>query len=66
MPSERSSADTKYVRLTIRDTGSGIPPEVAHDLGDRPFGKFSAGFHAHSQEISQYLDQQGRIQTITL
>ncbi len=34
-----------------------IPTQVAHDLGDRQFGKESMGLQAYRQQISEHLNQ---------
>ena len=43
-----------------------IPTQVAHDLGDRQFRKGSMGLQAYRQQIGEHLDQQSRVQTMTL
>jgi hypothetical protein len=34
-----------------------FPTQVAHDLGDGPFGKSPMGLHAYRQQIGEHLDQ---------
>ena len=34
-----------------------IPTQVAHDLGDRQFGKGSMGLPAYRQQIGEHLHQ---------
>src|ERR1043166_701701 len=41
-----------------------IPPQVAHDLGDRQLRKWPMGLQTESQQIGEHLDQYSRIQTI--
>jgi hypothetical protein len=41
-------------------------PQVAHDLGDRPFGKNALSLKPQRQEIGQHFTKQRRLQTITL
>ena len=41
-------------------------PQLAHDLGDRQFGKNTRGLQPQRQKIGQHFNQQRRIQTITL
>ena len=43
-----------------------IPTQVAHDLGHRQFGKGSMGLQAYRQQIGEHLDQQRRVQAVTL
>ena len=43
-----------------------IPTQLAHDLGDRQFGKRSMGLQTECQQIGKHLDQQCRVQTIPL
>ena len=43
-----------------------MPTQVAHHLRDRPLRKFPTRFQTQSQEIGEYLDQQGRVQAISL
>src|SRR6266705_98744 len=43
-----------------------MPTQVAYHLRVRPFRKFPTRFHTQSQEIGSYLDQQGRVQAISL
>ena len=43
-----------------------IPPQLAHDLGNRQFGKRSMGLQTEYQQIGKHLDQPCRVQTIPL
>jgi len=41
-----------------------IPPQVAHDLGDRQWRKWPMGLQTESQQIGEHLDPSSRIQTM--
>jgi hypothetical protein len=43
-----------------------IPTQVAHDLRDGQFGKGAMGLQAYRQQIGEHLDEQSRVQTMTL
>jgi len=43
-----------------------ISTQLVHDLDDRQFREWPMGFQADRQQIGKYLDQQSRIQAITL
>ena len=43
-----------------------IPTQITHDLGDRQFGKGSMGLQAYRQQIGEHLDQQSRVQAVSL
>ena len=43
-----------------------IPTQVAHDLRDGQFGKGTMGMQAYRQHIGKHLDEQSRVQTMTL
>ena len=42
-----------------------LPPQFAHDLGDRQFGKNTLGLQTYCQEIGKHFDQQGGVETVT-
>ena len=43
-----------------------IPTQVAHDLRDGQCGKGTMGLQAYRQHIGKHLDEQSRVQTMTL
>jgi len=43
-----------------------IPTQAAHDLGDRQLRKWPMGFQTDGQQIGEHLDQQSRVQAMTL
>ena len=43
-----------------------LPTQVAHDLRDGQFGKGTMGLQAYRQHIGKHLDEQSRVQTMTL
>ena len=51
-----------------REQGSQIviPTQGAHGLRDGQFGKGAMGWQAYRQQIGEHLDEQSRVQTMTL
>jgi hypothetical protein len=43
-----------------------IPTQAAHDLGDRQLRKWPMGFQTDGQQRGDHLDQQSRVQAMTL
>jgi len=43
-----------------------LPTQLAHDLGERQFGKSTMGWQTERQYIGEHFDQQRGIQAVSL